>query len=457
MSSSDYPEYQAWETSTRDTIDFKKIYVDIAGDLVAGLLLSQIIYWELPDKNGRSKLRVAKDGEWWIAKRREDWWEEVRIKPKRFDRACTILVKKGIIAKTYGRFNGLRTMHIRIVAEVYIPLWKQALDDISHAVPEKGIASYPKGEDRSSRSGKTEVPDRVRPLTESTTETTTQSTTPPAAERTPTALSEKRKKDQDQSQEQRRDEQSLPNSPSLINAKPPGRRNMMANQSYKPTMEVPIDGGTVIVAVPPRPELPPEIYGAVRSYDQGKEVLVYPEGDSGPEVGEIWLEPEDTQVTCPLCDHAQRWPQSEGQRRKPASLMCQLGEGGPMDGCGAYLIIHAFKRNGSTFTYKLNIPEPHWTVVVDGAKWDTTEDEARLFLANWDEDEKFLLEKFVWAIPMLRLWKRREILIERVNAAFATGMKNRAARQAERDRRPEAPEIFIDEETGEEYVEEPPY
>jgi len=46
----EFNEFLSWELTTRDTIDFKKIYVDIAGDLIAGLLLSQIIYWHLPSK-----------------------------------------------------------------------------------------------------------------------------------------------------------------------------------------------------------------------------------------------------------------------------------------------------------------------------------------------------------------------------------------------------------------------
>jgi hypothetical protein len=56
-----FPEtFLAWEAASRDTIDFKKIYVDMADDLVAGLLLSQVVYWFLPDRNGNLKLRVRR-------------------------------------------------------------------------------------------------------------------------------------------------------------------------------------------------------------------------------------------------------------------------------------------------------------------------------------------------------------------------------------------------------------
>ena len=56
-----FDQFLSWEAKSRDIIDFKKIYVDIADDLIAGLLLSQIIYWHLPNEHGKTKLRVQKD------------------------------------------------------------------------------------------------------------------------------------------------------------------------------------------------------------------------------------------------------------------------------------------------------------------------------------------------------------------------------------------------------------
>ena len=50
--------FLTWEKTTWDTVDFKRIYVDMAGDRVAGLMLSQLVYWcLLPNKNGKSKLQ----------------------------------------------------------------------------------------------------------------------------------------------------------------------------------------------------------------------------------------------------------------------------------------------------------------------------------------------------------------------------------------------------------------
>ena len=72
-------------------------YVDIAGDLVAGALLGQILYWFGPGKEGKTRARIVKDGRYWIAKARADWWDEIRITPKQYDRAAKILKDKGLI------------------------------------------------------------------------------------------------------------------------------------------------------------------------------------------------------------------------------------------------------------------------------------------------------------------------------------------------------------------------
>ena len=45
-----FEDFLKWEETDYDSIKVKRIYIDIAEDLVAGLLLSQIIYWHLPSK-----------------------------------------------------------------------------------------------------------------------------------------------------------------------------------------------------------------------------------------------------------------------------------------------------------------------------------------------------------------------------------------------------------------------
>lgn len=65
-----HQEFLVWESASRDTIDVKRCCVDLAqGDLIAGILLSQIVCHHLPAKNGAdNKLIVERDGCQWLAK-----------------------------------------------------------------------------------------------------------------------------------------------------------------------------------------------------------------------------------------------------------------------------------------------------------------------------------------------------------------------------------------------------
>lgn len=115
-------------------------YIDITGDLVAGTLLSQIMYWFA---DGKNRPTVNRDGYWWIAKRREDWMSEIRITSKQYDRAIKILTaeiemtkeekekqwnkgkrrekrydkeKRLVEVKTF-QFHGQPMLHIRPISE----------------------------------------------------------------------------------------------------------------------------------------------------------------------------------------------------------------------------------------------------------------------------------------------------------------------------------------------------
>jgi hypothetical protein len=116
-----FNDFLVWEASTKDTIDFKKIYVDIAGDLNAGLVLSEIVYWYLPSREtGTSKLRVQKNGKFWMARRRYEWWDRTRMTPKQADTAISKLIEAGLIEKDRFKFKGEPTVHIRILEENFL-------------------------------------------------------------------------------------------------------------------------------------------------------------------------------------------------------------------------------------------------------------------------------------------------------------------------------------------------
>jgi hypothetical protein len=178
-------EFIAWESSTRDTIDFKKCYVDAAGgDLVAGLLLSQVVYWHLPvARTQESRLRITKDGVKWLAKERADWWDECRITPKQFDRACAVLEQRGLILSVVMKYNNCPTKHVRIDWEVFIPEVKAAIlaENTRQEEKEGGILKSPKGEFRNLPLGNLEINERgtsrVRVDAGASSETTSEITT----------------------------------------------------------------------------------------------------------------------------------------------------------------------------------------------------------------------------------------------------------------------------------------
>lgn len=89
------------------------MYIDITGDLVCGTLLSQIMYWFSNGKNGKTKLRVFKDGHFWLAKQRGDWYDEVRITKRQYDHAIKELKKRNLVILAKYKFDSLPTIHIR--------------------------------------------------------------------------------------------------------------------------------------------------------------------------------------------------------------------------------------------------------------------------------------------------------------------------------------------------------
>ncbi|WP_088110497.1 conserved phage C-terminal domain-containing protein [Bacillus wiedmannii] len=150
------------ETFARSGYMVRLAYVDITGDLIAGILLGQIVYWYMPNEQGKSKLRVKKNGEFWLAKSREDWRNEIRITPKQYDRAIKILIEKGFVEVKKFKFNGAPTNHIKL-----------NISEVTERV--KWILTF--GEIPNSPLGEMELTETVNSLTEITTKTTTEITT----------------------------------------------------------------------------------------------------------------------------------------------------------------------------------------------------------------------------------------------------------------------------------------
>lgn len=95
-------------------IVINKVLVDYTGDLAAAALLGQIIYWFGKDDSGQKRARIFKFGKYWIAKKREDWWDEIRLHEKTAKRKLNELVKLGVIQVEIFKFRGDPTTHIHL-------------------------------------------------------------------------------------------------------------------------------------------------------------------------------------------------------------------------------------------------------------------------------------------------------------------------------------------------------
>ncbi len=156
-------------------------YIDIAGDLIAGTLLSQIMYWFSWNANKGVRTGIYRDGYYWIARRREDWMEEIRISKKQYDCAIRKLTAEGneLVEVRKYQFNGIPMTHIRPVTENInraAAKWKKKLAESISGQGNNGCngyspngnmevsqavtTNYPKGEYGYSPNGNVEVSQR---------------------------------------------------------------------------------------------------------------------------------------------------------------------------------------------------------------------------------------------------------------------------------------------------------
>lgn len=165
----DFNNFLNWEAASKDTIDFKKAYVDMAGDLIAGLLLSQIVFWNLPGKDGKTKLRVNKKGYLWLVKKHTDWWNEIRLTNRQVPRALKILEERNLIITWRTNFDGAPTTHIRIDTKGFIERWHEITSEYTESV----YSNIPKVSKRKDTKRINESTQSVPSITETTTKTTT--------------------------------------------------------------------------------------------------------------------------------------------------------------------------------------------------------------------------------------------------------------------------------------------
>lgn len=91
-------------------------YYDAIGDVVATLLMSQIHYWYSPSKNGSSKLRIYRNGKWWIAKSVSEWCSECHLTTWQVRRGIKLLEEKGLVETDSFMMGKSPVTHLRFLA-----------------------------------------------------------------------------------------------------------------------------------------------------------------------------------------------------------------------------------------------------------------------------------------------------------------------------------------------------
>ena len=112
-----FEQFLRWEAAEQDALKIKLQYIDITEDIVAGLLLNQIMSLYSTKQQDKVKHFVKKEGQWWLTRKRDDWWDDCRITPRQFDRAIGNLINKGLVEKRLFRFDGSPTVHIRLLTD----------------------------------------------------------------------------------------------------------------------------------------------------------------------------------------------------------------------------------------------------------------------------------------------------------------------------------------------------
>ncbi len=89
------------------------------------IILSQLCYWSGTDSQGRCRLRVHRNGEYWIAKTDDELAGETGLTSRQVRSSIDWLVRNQLVVKEVFRFGGRPTKHLLINAEEFANRWEQ--------------------------------------------------------------------------------------------------------------------------------------------------------------------------------------------------------------------------------------------------------------------------------------------------------------------------------------------
>ncbi len=151
----DWDQFCVMERLTNDAIDLKKAYIDMAGgDILAGLFISQVVFWELPSRDGNEKKVINMNGKYWIIKTAEEWHKETRLKEKQLLRCVEFWKEKKMIDVEVHHFMGKKSRYICLNRKKFVKLLVSSVNDIYEwsELP-KGNLQVPKRELTNSQNG----------------------------------------------------------------------------------------------------------------------------------------------------------------------------------------------------------------------------------------------------------------------------------------------------------------
>lgn len=108
------------EHTSSKKITIKTIYIDITGNLNAGILLSKIV-----DFNIDRTALIKRDNKLWLAKNRNDWKEEAYLTEYQYDTAIKILKKMGVVQTKIFKLRGAPLTHTHLNKETLLDLIQQ--------------------------------------------------------------------------------------------------------------------------------------------------------------------------------------------------------------------------------------------------------------------------------------------------------------------------------------------
>lgn len=98
-------------------ISFRKIYFDLTQDIETAILLEEICYWygkPIRQTEHTTRLRIKQDGFLWLAKRKNEWFDLIRLTLRKYDRAIKKLKKLNFIETKITRFQNKNQTLVRL-------------------------------------------------------------------------------------------------------------------------------------------------------------------------------------------------------------------------------------------------------------------------------------------------------------------------------------------------------